>query len=75
MTGAVFALSEPQYRFGIGPILVRDARVVQRVYFDGQPWWHIEAEVANGTAERHGGWVRRELYVHGPAMPTTNSER
>lgn len=64
-SGSAFALTEPQYRFGVGPILVRSPRVLAQVVFDGDLWWHIEAEVANGTAENHGGWVRRELYVDG----------
>ena len=63
MTGQVWALTEPQYRFGIGPILMRPVRVIAQVVFDDESWWHLEAEVANGTADSHGGWVRRELYV------------
>ena len=69
MSGRVLALSESQYRFGVGPILVRDVRVRQQIVFDEELWWHIEAEVANGTAASHGGWVRRELYVEDAALP------
>lgn len=65
----MLALAESQYRFGIGPILVRDIRVRQQILIDDGLWWHIDAEVANGTAESHGGWVRRELYVEDSALP------
>lgn len=38
------------------------------VHFDGRPWWHLRAECARGTAERHGGWQVRELYVIASAI-------
>lgn len=63
MTGRVWALTERQYRFGTGPILLRSPRVLEEVVFDDEVWWHLEAEVANGTAAAHGGWVHREIYV------------
>jgi hypothetical protein len=61
----VLALQESQYRFGVGPIVIRAVAVRQEVSFDDEPWWHIEAEVAGGTPVHHGGWIRRELYVEG----------
>lgn len=69
MSGRVLTLGESQYRFGVGPILVRDIRVRQQIVVDDALWWHIEAEVANGTADSHGGWLRRELYVEDTALP------
>jgi hypothetical protein len=57
------ALAEHQYKFGVGPIVMCAARALAQVEFDGEPWWHLTAEVANGTPQRHGGWVERELYV------------
>jgi hypothetical protein len=63
VTGRVFALTESQHRFGTGPIVVRAVEMQREVVFDGESWWHIRAEVANGTVASHGGWVRRELYV------------
>jgi hypothetical protein len=65
----ILALAESQYRFGVGPILVRSIRVLAPVEFDGEPWWQIRAEAANGTRERHGGWLVRDLYVEDAALP------
>lgn len=70
-----FALQEAQYRFGLGPIVVRAAHLVSEVEFDGEPWVHIRAQVANGTPERHGGWVDRELYVIASASPQAPGQR
>jgi hypothetical protein len=70
-SGTVFVFTEPQYRFGVGPILVRAVQMVAQVEFDGAAWWHIRAEVANGTPERHGSWIPRELYVDAVALPPT----
>lgn len=62
-TGDAFVLSDQDYRYGIGPVLARITNVVGRVEYHGEPWWTVEAEVANGTPENHGGWTRRQLYI------------
>jgi hypothetical protein len=64
-----FALAEPDYRYGVGPIVVRSVAVLTVVAYANEPWWHIDAEVANGTPSCHGGFIRRELYVRQAALP------
>lgn len=68
--GDLLALTEDQYRFGIGPVLVRVRvrAILAAVEYDGQPWWHVSGEVANGTAENHGGWIDRDVYVEAAAL-------
>jgi hypothetical protein len=58
-----FVLAESAYKFGIGSIVVHSAQVLGEVEFDCQLWLSVRAYVANGDAERHGGFVDRELYV------------
>lgn len=69
----LIALTEEQYRFGIGPVVLHSPQVLARVEFDGEPWWHLRAQVAGGTAERHGGWVDRELYVPVGLLPSPHT--
>lgn len=59
----VFVLSEPDYRYGIGPVLARVVKVIGCVEYHGEPWWFVEADVADGTPENHGGWSHRQLYI------------
>jgi len=66
--GEVLALSESAYRFGLGPIVLHVAEVLNLVEFDGAPWWEIAGEVASGTPARHGGWITRTLYVDAAAV-------
>ncbi len=68
-------LAEEAYKFGVGPVLVHSVEVVAEVAFDGALWLHVHAQVANGTKERHGHFVSRDLYVdtfalRGHAPPT-----
>ena len=63
--GMVLHLAEENYKFGIGPLICRVRAVIAPVTFDDELWWHLRGECANGTAENHGGWVDRELYVRG----------
>jgi hypothetical protein len=58
-----FAVTEDDYRYGIGPVVVRDVRPVAQVMYRGEPWWHVSAQVANGVPQNHGGWVEREIYL------------
>lgn len=64
----VLALSDAQYKFGSGPVLCRSIQPVGPVIFDNEPWWHVRAECAYGTRERHGGWHHRELYIIATAL-------
>lgn len=64
----VLALSEAQYKFGVGPVLCRSIQVIAPVIFDNEHWWHVRAECAYGTREHHGGWHHRELYVIATAL-------
>lgn len=64
----VLALTEDQYKFGVGPLLCRVVDVIAPVLFDDVLWWHLRGECAHGTDEHHSGWQKRELYVLGAAI-------
>lgn len=68
--GEVFVFSESQYKFGVGPVVVRAIWGIEAVEFDGVLWWELSAEVANGTTDNHGGWIVRGLYVEAAAVST-----
>lgn len=59
--GHTYQLKEPDYRFGVGPILVTVTRVLGETTYDREPWWLVQGFVAVGTADNHGGWQRREF--------------
>jgi phage gp46-like protein len=61
-------LAEEAYKFGVGPVLMHSVEVVAEVAFDGALWLHVHAQVANGTRERHGHFVSRDLYVEASAL-------
>lgn len=61
--GQIFVLPESEYRYGVGPVVAQVLRVRGRVEYQGQPWWHVSAKVANGVPENHGGWQDRDLYL------------
>jgi hypothetical protein len=63
-----FVLTEEDYRYEIGPVLARITNVVGRVEYQGEPWWAVEAKVANGTPDSHAGWRSRELYIREAAF-------
>lgn len=68
--GMRLALRDQDYRFGSGPLLCEIVQVVELVYFDNVPWWHIEGRCANGTLDNRGGWHERGLYViHSAVRP------
>lgn len=56
-------VTEEAYKFGVGPILVHSVEVIAETLFDNQPWLQVNALVANGDWQRHGYFVRRELYI------------
>lgn len=66
--GDVLALAEPDYRYGVGPVVARVSKVLGAVEYDGEPWWQVEAQAAGGTPQRHGGWADRSLYVRAAAL-------
>ncbi|HEX8344238.1 MAG TPA: hypothetical protein VF657_05775 [Actinoplanes sp.] len=68
-SGEAFVLQERDYRYGVGPIVAVVISIVATVAYDGEPWWHVEAEAANGTPDNHGGWVRRGLYLRASSIP------
>jgi hypothetical protein len=63
-----FVVHEDQYKFGLGPILVRNVSVKSGVVFDNSQWWTVQAEVADGTHSHHGGWIEREIYLSDSAL-------
>ena len=61
-------LAEEAYKFGVGPVLLHSVEVVAEVSFDGVLWLHVRASVANGSWDRHGHFVSRDLYVDASAL-------
>lgn len=66
--GHTLVLAEEQYKFGVGPMLCRVTGVISLVYFDDEPWWHVNGMCAPGTPANHGGWSPREAYVSAAAL-------
>lgn len=56
-------VTEEAYKFGVGPILVHSVEVIAETLLDSQMWLQVNALVANGDWQRHGYFVRRELYI------------
>ncbi|MDT5040117.1 MAG: hypothetical protein QOE51_1102 [Actinoplanes sp.] len=40
--GAIYKLAEADYRFGVGPLLVKVTKIVSEIVFDNEPWWDVE---------------------------------
>lgn len=74
-TVRAYALREEEYRYGSGAILVRNPVVISQANFGESLWFLIRAQTAVGTAENHGGWVDRELYVCSIAFHQMQSNR
>jgi hypothetical protein len=72
--GDVHVIQEDQYKFGLGPILVRGVSVKTGVVFDNAQWWTVQAEVADGTHAHHGNWILREIYVTDSALETIHGQ-
>jgi hypothetical protein len=72
--GDVLVLTEPDYAYGVGPIIVQITQVVELVAYRGEPWWSVVAMAANGTPESHGGWVDRVVYVRQAAIPRSRQD-
>lgn len=56
-------INDDQYKFGVGPIVVRDAVVESSRIDGGETWYVVGAQVAADTVGRHGEWLPREIYV------------
>lgn len=67
--GDTLVLAENDYRYGVGPVVVRVREVIDRVDYHAAPWWFLRADVANGSPAHHGGWVDRQIYVREAALP------
>ena len=61
-------MSEKDYLYGVGPIVVRVIAVIGEVAYRGEPWWQVRGWVANGVPENHGGWVDREVYLRAAVL-------
>lgn len=66
--GETLALPERDYRYGVGPVVAVTTAVTALIEYDDEPWWQIDADVADGTPENHGGWISRTLYVRASSV-------
>ena len=61
VVGHTYELKEPEYRFGVGTILVSVTKVIGETDYDSERWWKVQGHVAIGTAHNHGGWQHRNF--------------
>jgi hypothetical protein len=69
--GDAYVLAEEDYAYGVGPVLARIVTVFGRIEYLGEPWWYVEADVAQGDPKAHSGWHRRELNIREASFPRT----
>jgi hypothetical protein len=69
--GQTYLLREADYRYGVGPLLVRVTKVLEPSHFgEGgkvEVWWLIEAMTKPPDATGPG--LQRELYVRASSLP------
>lgn len=63
--GAVYRLADLDYKFGLGTLIIRVTRVLEKVTFDNEPWWHIDAFCKRAATDQGAD---RRLYVRASAV-------
>lgn len=71
--GDILVVSDSDYRYGIGPIIIRVYEVIGTVEYHGESWWSLTGDVANGTPANHGGFLDRHVYVRQGALPSARA--
>jgi hypothetical protein len=66
--GRVYRLTETDWRYGVGALVVRVTRVVRQVEYDSEAWWEVEGIAKNPTYDGPG--QERFLYVRAGALRT-----
>lgn len=62
-----YLLAEDDYRYGVGPLLVRVTKVLEPAEFgDGDLWWLVEAMCKHPQVGGPGH--HRTLYVRAPSL-------
>ena len=62
-----YRLTEYDYRYGVGPLLVRVMKVLEPAEFgDGELWWSVEAMCKHPLADGPG--QHRTLYVRAASL-------
>ncbi|MDT4993520.1 MAG: hypothetical protein QOH97_3412 [Actinoplanes sp.] len=69
--GAIYKLAEADYRFGVGPLLVKITKIVSETVFDDEPWWDVEGLVKH--PDYSGPGQERRLYLRAASL--RNSRR
>ncbi|MFI5845267.1 hypothetical protein ACIA8K_36745 [Catenuloplanes sp. NPDC051500] len=69
---AVYRFADPDYKFGLGTLLCRVTRVVEKVRFDNEPWWHIDAFCKRAVTD---AGAERRLYVRASAVVKSRVQR
>lgn len=67
---AVYALREEDYRYGLGPIVVKVTKVLDESVFDNEPWWNVECYAKHPAAEGPG--QPRTMYIRAASLRTTS---
>jgi hypothetical protein len=49
LLGESVELSDEDYRYGVGPIVAIIVETIERIEYNNEPWWFVDAQVAQGT--------------------------
>jgi hypothetical protein len=62
----LYRISEDDYQFGAGPLLVTVTKVVRETVYDNEPWWEVEAMVKHPAHD--GPAQERQLFLRAGAL-------
>jgi hypothetical protein len=68
--GVVYKLGEPDYQFGVGPLVLKVSKVLRETVYDNESWWEVEAMVKH--PHNVGPAQPRQLYIRASALPRTS---
>ncbi|MDT5034493.1 MAG: hypothetical protein QOC94_4664 [Actinoplanes sp.] len=66
VVGETYRLADAEYRYGLGPLLVKVTKVLKVVKYDDEPWWEVEGVAKN--PEYAGPGQPRVLYVKAASL-------
>ncbi|MFI5839254.1 hypothetical protein ACIA8K_05995 [Catenuloplanes sp. NPDC051500] len=68
----VYRFADVDYKFGLGTLICRVIRVIEKVTFDNEPWWHIEAFCRRVVTDPG---AERRVYVRASAVKKSQVQR
>ncbi|GAB1642235.1 hypothetical protein KRMM14A1259_26580 [Krasilnikovia sp. MM14-A1259] len=64
--GASYELTEKDYRYGLGPLIVRITMVIGEVAYDNESWWDVEVTARPPHSVSPAG--ARRLYIRAESL-------